>query len=82
MKDKNDIFTHIKTTFCQEPMTVYRRNMDEMKNNGGNALRVWLHTTGEGPSPYWSDNGFVLGTDRRGSLIDGEFGIVSFKLFP
>ena len=54
-------------------MTVYRRNMDDMESNGGNALRVWLHTTGEGPSPYWSDNGFVLGTDRRGSLIDGKF---------
>ena len=47
--------------------------MDDMKSNGGNALRVWLHTTGEGPSPYWADNGFVLGTDRRGSLIDGKF---------
>ena len=58
--------------YYKDPKSVYQRNIDALQSNGGNSLRVWLHTTGEGPSPNWADNGFVLGTDKRGSLIDGK----------
>lgn len=56
--------------YYKEPKSVYQRNIDAMKTNGGNALRVWLHTTGEGPSPNWAASGHVIGTDKRGSLVD------------
>ena len=64
--------------YYKDPKSVYQRNIDALQSNGGNALRVWLHTTGEGPSPNWAENGFVLGTDKRGSLIDGKYG--NYKL--
>ena len=61
--------------FYKEPGQVYKSNVDSIATNGGNSIRFWLHCEGSGQSPEWDNNGYVIGTDRKNSLIDelGEF---------
>jgi len=36
---------------------------------GGHAMRVWLHVEGDN-NPLFDDNGFVVGTDAAGTLVE------------
>lgn len=56
--------------FAKEPGQAYRDNVDHVADNGGNVMRIWLHTVGEGPTPLWGDFGMVDGTDEQNKLID------------
>jgi len=56
--------------FSKAPGQAYRDNVDRVADNGGNVMRVWLHTVGEGPSPKWGAFGSVDGTDEQNTMID------------
>ena len=56
--------------FAKAPGQAYRDNVDRVADNGGNVMRVWLHTVGEGPSPKWGAFGSVDGTDEQNTMID------------
>nr|CAI5857007.1 unnamed protein product [Callosobruchus analis] len=47
--------------------------IDEISSNGGNVIRVWVHTDGQW-SPKWDQNGFATGEDTQ-SLIE-ELGLM------
>lgn len=51
----------------------YRRSkfqsvVNDVKNNGGNSIRVWVHVEGQ-TSPHFDNHGHVTGTDSSNSLI-------------
>merc|ERR1719458_533804 len=42
--------------------------LDRVAEAGGNSVRVWVHVEGDS-SPYWDSDGFTLGTDEAGTLV-------------
>lgn len=51
------------------PNTAYKKTIDNLSRFGGNSLRFWLHPEGQA-IPEFDDNGFVVGMDQRGTLIE------------
>jgi len=42
--------------------------LDRVAEAGGNSVRVWVHVEGDS-SPHWDWDGFTLGTDEAGTLV-------------
>ena len=57
--------------------------LTDIKESGGNSIRVWLFTYGDF-IPLWDEGtGFVLGTDSAGTLIEeGVAGLRSAYCLP
>merc|ERR1711892_803680 len=47
---------------------IWKEELAKIGAAGGNSVRVWVHVEGD-VSPLYDDDGFVVGTDRAGTLI-------------
>merc|ERR1711892_929378 len=47
---------------------IWKEELAKIGSAGGNSVRVWVHVEGD-VSPLYDGDGFVVGTDRAGTLI-------------
>jgi len=47
---------------------IWKEELAKIGAAGGNSVRVWVHVEGD-VSPLYNDDGFVLGTDKAGTLV-------------
>ncbi|KAI8502784.1 hypothetical protein Bbelb_194860 [Branchiostoma belcheri] len=55
--------------FCPHPRAAYEQAIRDLRNNGGNSLRVWLHVDGR-HTPVFSSWGSVTQTDSTNQLVN------------
>ncbi|XP_078583245.1 mannan endo-1,4-beta-mannosidase-like [Branchiostoma floridae x Branchiostoma japonicum] len=63
--------------FCPHPREAYEQAIRDIRNNGGNSLRVWLHVDGR-HTPVFSSWGSVTQTDSTNQLINDLKSLLSY----
>ncbi|XP_066267580.1 mannan endo-1,4-beta-mannosidase-like isoform X1 [Branchiostoma lanceolatum] len=63
--------------FCPHPRAAYQQAIRDIRNNGGNSLRVWLHVDGRW-TPEFSSWGSVTQPDSTNQLINDLKDLLSY----